>query len=153
MNKVTVSIRNAFEKFANTATKATGSTGAFIIACLIILSWAISGPVFHFSNTWQLAINTGTSVATFLMVFLIQKSQNKDSLAIQVKLNELVAANALASNRIISVEDLTEEELVGLNKYYTRLAEMTQGTGKKMHSSHSIEEAMDETPKTDEDLK
>jgi low affinity Fe/Cu permease len=153
MDKVTVSTHNAFEKFTNAATKATGSTRAFIIACLIILIWAIIGPFFHFSNTWQLVITTGTSVATFLMVFLIQKGQNKDSLAIQVKLNELVAANALASNRIISVEDLTEEELVGLNKYYTRLAEMTQGKGKKMHSSHSIEEAMDEIPGTNEDLK
>ena len=138
-------IRNIFEKFANLATKATGSTGAFIIACCIIIVWAAVGPVFHFSDTWQLVINTGTSLVTFLMVFLIQKSQNKDSLAIQVKLNELVAANALASNRIISVEDLTEEELIGLNKYYTRLAEMTQGTGKKMHGSHSIEEAMNKT--------
>src|ERR1035441_9596724 len=82
MSQITVSLHNTFEKFANVATKATGSTGAFIIACLIILIWAIIGPVFRFSNTWQLVINTGTSVATFLMVFLIQKGQNKDSLAI-----------------------------------------------------------------------
>jgi len=139
-------LQNAFEKFANLSTRTTGSTGAFIIACLVIVIWAFAGPVFGFSDSWQLVINTGTNLVTFLMVFLIQKSQNKDSLAIQVKLNELVAANALASNRIISVEDLTEDELIGLNKYYTRLAEMTQGKGKKMHTSHSIEEAMDKIP-------
>ncbi|MDB5282281.1 MAG: hypothetical protein JWO06_1356 [Bacteroidota bacterium] len=137
------SLKATFEHFATTATKITGSTGAFLIALGIVLVWAVTGPVFHYSDTWQLVINTGTSVATFLMVFLIQKTQNKDSLALQVKLNELVAANSLASNRIISVEDLSEEELDVLNKYYTKLAEMTKG-GKKIHSSHSIEEAMDQ---------
>lgn len=146
MKKIITVLQKGFEKFANISTRATGSTGAFIIACLIIIIWGVLGPLFHFSDTWQLVINTGTSLVTFLMVFLIQKSQNKDSLAIQVKLNELVAANASASNRIISVEDLSEDELARLDKYYTKLAEMTRGKSNKTHGSHSIEEAMDKTP-------
>ena len=101
--------KNISEEFAAKVTKATGSTPAFIIAFLLVLAWLVSGPFFHFSETWQLVINTGTTIITFLMVFLIQKSQNKDSLAIQLKLNELVAAHEFASNRLVSVEDLTEE--------------------------------------------
>ena len=132
---------NFFEAFAIYAAKATGSTTALIVSCVMVLAWLITGPIFHFSNSWLLAINTGTSVITFLMVFIIQKSQNKDSLAMQVKLNELVAANALASNRIISVEDLTEAELVVLNNYYTKLAAMVK-EGKVKKSSHSIEDAI-----------
>src|SRR4249920_3224156 len=97
-----------FETFSSKAIKITGSSGAFITACVLIIIWLISGPVFHYSDVWQLAINTGTTIITFLMVFLIQKTQNKDALAIQVKLNELVAANLNASNRIVSVEVLSE---------------------------------------------
>ncbi len=114
-----------FETFASKATKATGSNIAFIIACFVIVIWSLTGPIFHYSDTWQLVINTGTTIITFLMVFLIQKTQNKDAIAIQIKLNELVAANEKASNRIVSIEDLAEEELVRLNEYYTRLAEIT----------------------------
>jgi low affinity Fe/Cu permease len=111
-----------FEKFATTATKATGSNYAFIIACLAIVVWIITGPMFGYSDTWQLVINTATTIVTFLMVFLIQKTQNKDAIAIQIKHNELIAANEKASNRIVSIEDLTEEELVKVNKYYRQLA-------------------------------
>lgn len=107
---------------------------------MVILVWALSGSFFNYSDTWQLVINTGTTIITFLMVFLIQKTQNKDSIVIQIKLNELVAAEALASNRIISVEDLTEEELLILNQYYTQLAKMTQKET-NLRTSHSIEEA------------
>ena len=99
------------ERFASSVTKATGSTGAFIIAFIIVIVWAISGPFFHYSENWQLIINTGTTIITFLMVFLIQKAQNKDSLAIQLKLNELVAAHEFASNRLVNVENLSEDEL------------------------------------------
>ena len=84
---------------------------AFALASLTIIVWAVTGPVFGYSNTWQLVINTGTTIVTFLMVFLIQRSQNKDSLAIQLKLDEIVAAMAGASNRLIGCEDLNEEEL------------------------------------------
>ncbi|MFC7346737.1 low affinity iron permease family protein [Chryseobacterium zhengzhouense] len=91
--------KSIFERFANWATKFTGSSYAFLAAVAIVVIWAVSGPVFHYSETWQLVINTGTTIITFLMVFLIQKSQNKDSKAIQIKLNELIAANEKASNR------------------------------------------------------
>ena len=92
----------------------------------IILVWLITGPLFHFSDTWQLVINTGTTIVTFLMVFLIQRTQNKDSLAIQLKLNEIVAAIPGASNRLIDVEDLSEDELMKLHQFYGRLAEIAK---------------------------
>jgi len=130
-----------FEKFSSKATKITGSSGAFITASLLIIIWIVSGPVFHYSEIWQLAINTGTTIVTFLMVFLIQKTQNKDALAIQIKLNELVAANLNASNRIVSVEDLSEKELERLNEYYTKLAELTKKE-KVRKTSHSIEDTI-----------
>lgn len=134
-------ISAAFEKFANAATRATGSTTAFLLALGVIVAWVVSGPIFHFSDTWQLVINTGTTIVTFLMVFLIQKAQNKDSLALQLKLNELVAAAELASNRLVDVEDLSEEELRTLHSYYAKLSELAKKE-KQLHASHSIEEAM-----------
>lgn len=134
--------RNAgsFERFANGVTSATGSTPAFIIAISIVIIWAGTGPLFHFSETWQLVINTGTTIVTFLMVFLIQKSQNKDSLAIQLKLNELVAAHEFASNRLVNVENMTEDELKVIQKYYARLSEFTKNE-ESLQQSHSIDEA------------
>ncbi len=140
MKKKTVFKKNAFEQFAYIATKAAGSTAAFLCAAGLIVAWLISGPLFGFSDTWQLVINTSTTIITFLMVFLIQKTQNKDSIVIQVKLNELVAADGFASNRIINVEDLTEEELNILHTYYQELAEMTK-KATDIKSSHSVEEA------------
>ncbi|HZV69354.1 MAG TPA: low affinity iron permease family protein [Saprospiraceae bacterium] len=128
-----------FEIFATKATHAAGSNYAFIIACLIIVVWLITGPIFNYSDTWQLVINTGTTIITFLMVFLIQKTQNKDAIAIQIKLNELVAASDHASNRIVSVEDLSEEELIRLNTYYTKLAELMRKE-KDPKASRSIED-------------
>ena len=128
-----------FETFSAKAIRVTGSSAAFISACILILAWILSGPLFHYSQNWQLVINTGTTIITFLMVFLIQKTQNKDALAIQIKLNELVAANASASNRIVSIEDLSEEELIRLNEYYTRLAELTKKE-KNPKESRSIED-------------
>src|SRR6187401_1058573 len=99
-----------FEKFSSLITRKTGSTGAFVIACLVVVVWVATGPIFKYSDTWQLVINTGTTIVTFLMVFLIQKSQNKDSIAIQIKLNELIACNEKASNRLVDIEDISEEE-------------------------------------------
>lgn len=113
---------------------------AFTLALLIILTWIVTGPYFDFSDTWQLVINTGTTIVTFLMVFLIQRMQNKDSRAIHLKLNELVAALEGPSNRLIDVEDLTEEELEILSSYYRKLAEMAKKE-KNLAVSHSIEEA------------
>jgi low affinity Fe/Cu permease len=128
-----------FETFASLFTRATGSTSAFVIAFLIILIWGATGPFFHFSETWQTIISTGTTIITFLMVFLIQKSQNKDSLAIQLKLNELVAAHEFASNRLLNVENMTEDELKVIHKYYSKLSDFTKKE-ETMQQSHSIDE-------------
>lgn len=133
---------NLFERFSNWATNATGTPIAFICAFLLILIWAISGPFLNFSETWQLVINTGTTIITFLMVFLIQKGQNKDSKAIQIKLNELIAAHEKASNRIVDIEDLTEKELDKLHRYYQKLSELAQ-EDTNLHQSHSIDAAED----------
>jgi low affinity Fe/Cu permease len=132
--------RNILSRFASAATAWTGSTPAFVIAALIIVVWGITGPLFHYSDTWQLVINTGTTIVTFLMVFLIQRSQNKDALAVQLKLDEIVAAMEGASNRLISIEDLSEEDLKVLRIHYKRLAEMAK-QDLKITESHSVEEA------------
>jgi low affinity Fe/Cu permease len=128
------------ERFSLWVSRATGSTPAFIAAAGAIVAWLIAGPFFNFSSAWQLTINTGTTIITFLMVFVIQRAQNKESIAIQLKLNELVAAYELASNRLVSVEDLTEEELQVLQNYYRKLAEMAKRSH-NLQESHSIEEA------------
>jgi low affinity Fe/Cu permease len=128
------------EKFSYQATRATGTSVAFVIALLIIVGWAITGPIFHYSDTWQLVINTGTTIVTFLMVFLIQRAQNKDALAIHLKLNEIVAAMEGASNRLIDVEDLSEPEIDALRKYYKRLIELARQDD-QLTTTHSIEEA------------
>ncbi|HVF95710.1 MAG TPA: low affinity iron permease family protein [Flavisolibacter sp.] len=131
-----------FERMAAQITRVAGSSIAFLVALLIIIVWAVTGPIFHFSDTWQLVINTGTTIVTFLMVFLIQQSQNKDSLAIQLKLNELIAAEERASNRLIVVEDLSQDELEVLKKFYVRLSQLAR-EGNDLHSSHSVDEAED----------
>ena len=117
---------NFFERFSNWATNATGSSGAFFTAISVIIIWLITGPIFDYSDTWQLIINTGTTIITFLMVFLIQKSQNKDSKAIHLKLNELIASHAGASNRMVDIEELTEEELDHLHKFYVELSALAE---------------------------
>lgn len=114
-----------FEGLANRVTQLTGTSMAFIIAVFIIVAWAVSGPFFNFSETWQLIINTSTTIVTFLMVFLIQKSQNKDSKAIQLKLNELIASVKGASNRMVNIEDLNEDELDKLHEMYMKMAKVT----------------------------
>jgi len=128
------------ERLATGASSIAGSTNAIIIAFAVVLLWGICGPVFHYSETWQMVINTSTGVITFLIVFLIQKSQNKDSLAIQLKLNELVAAHENASNRLVAVESMTEEELKVIQKYYGKLSELARSED-NLRQSISIEEA------------
>lgn len=128
------------EQFSRKVTEATGTSTAFIIALLVIIVWIATGPSFHFSDTWQLVINTGTTIVTFLMVFLIQRSQNKDALAIHLKLNEIVAALEGASNRLIDVEDLTEAEIRTLHSHYQELVKMAKAD-LKLTQTHSIEEA------------
>jgi low affinity Fe/Cu permease len=129
-----------FEQIARYATTFTGTTAAFISAFLIIVIWLVTGPLFDFSDTWQLVINTGTTIITFLMVFLIQRAQNKDSKAIHLKLNELVASLKGPSNRLVDVEDLSEADLDLLAVYYRKLATLAK-TEKDLSISHSIDEA------------
>ena len=129
-----------FEKIAHNATIFSGSTIVFIAALFIIGGWLMCGPLFNYSDTWQLVINTGTTIITFLMVFLIQRMQNKDSRAIHLKLNELVAALKGPSNRLIDVEEMSEEEIATLSRYFKRLSEMAKKE-KDLSISHSIEEA------------
>lgn len=131
---------NFFENVSTKITNWTGSPIAFGIAALVVIVWVISGPIFNYSDTWQLVINTGTTIITFLMVFLIQKSQNKDSKAIQLKLNELIAANKYASNRMVDIEDLTESELDVLHKFYQEIADISEKDN-DIHKSHSIDAA------------
>jgi low affinity Fe/Cu permease len=139
-----------FERFASSVTQATGSSAAFMIAFFTVIIWAVSGPLFHFSETWQLVINTGTTIITFLMVFLIQKAQNKDSMSVQLKLNELIAATKGASNRLVSVENLTEDELKVLQEHYKMMAELTRQAS-DLRQSHSVEEAIKDTAEKLED--
>ncbi len=134
------SIGRWLEDFSTRVTQWTGGSLAFSLACGVILVWLVSGPIFAYSNTWQLVINTGTTVVTFLMVFLIQRSQNKESLALHLKLNEIVAAMEGASNRLIDVEDLNEDELRTLHEYYNVLASMAK-RDLRLTESHSVEEA------------
>jgi low affinity Fe/Cu permease len=129
----------SFERFASSVTKATGTTAAFMVALSIIIIWSITGPLFHYSENWQTFISTGATIITFHMVFLIQKSQNKDSLAIQLKLNELVAANEIASNRLLNAENMTEDELKVIHKYYTKLSDFAKKE-ETLQQSHSIDE-------------
>ena len=111
-----------FEKFSSAIARGTGRPAAFMIALLMVVVWGASGPLFHFSETWQLVINTSTTIITFLMVFLIQHAQNKDTVALHLKLNELISANRRANNKLINIEDLTEEELDSLKNFFVNLS-------------------------------
>jgi low affinity Fe/Cu permease len=111
-----------FSRFAKLTARATGHPAAFMIAALIILIWGITGPIFEFSDTWQLVINTGTTIVTFLMVFLIQNTQNRDSHAVQLKLDELIRAVRGAHNALLDLEELEESDLEGFRERYEQLA-------------------------------
>ena len=128
------------ERFSETVTRKSGSTPAFLAALGVVAVWATLGPVFDYSDTWQLVINTGTTIVTFLMVFLIQRTQNKDALAIHIKLNELVAAVKGASNRVVDIEALTESELQTLECHYEELARLAREEV-DITRSHSVEDA------------
>jgi low affinity Fe/Cu permease len=138
--KQTGTFGRKIETLSERVTRWTGSTSGFAFALGTVLLWAVLGPVFHFSNTWQLVINTGTTIVTFLMVFLIQRSQNKDALAIHLKLNEIVAAMKGASNRLIDAEELSEQDLRTLERYYAELAKLAK-RDVHVNESHSVEEA------------
>lgn len=141
-NKKPGNFKIAFDRFSGKVTRLAGSSMAFLSAIAIIVIWAVTGPIFHYSDTWQLVINTGTTIITFLMVFVIQQSQNKDTVALHLKLNELIAASDCTSNRLIDVEDLTEEELMVLKKFYVKLSELAKSE-KNLFATHSIDEAED----------
>jgi low affinity Fe/Cu permease len=133
-------LERRLERLSYAITRYAGSSWAFALALGVVVVWLVTGPVFKFSDTWQLVINTGTTIVTFLMVFLIQRTQNKDALALQLKLNEIVAALDGASNRLIDVEDLSEEELSVLQRHYRALVEMSKRE-LNLRTSHSVEEA------------
>jgi low affinity Fe/Cu permease len=137
---VSTSFNRHLEKLSEGVTKRAGSSWAFAIAFAVVIVWALTGPIFGFSDTWQLVINTGTTIVTFLMVFLIQRTQNKETAAMQLKLNELVAALRGASNRLIDLEDWSEAELVELHEHYRRLADLAQQE-KDTHRSLSVDAA------------
>jgi low affinity Fe/Cu permease len=132
-------ILTAFDRFASAVTRWAGTPLAFCGAVVVILAWALVGPVFGFSENWQLVINTGTTIVTFLMVFLIQQSQNKDSVALHLKLNELLASNRQASNRLVGIEELDEQDLRELADFYVRLAARAREMG-GLKEAHSIDE-------------
>ena len=132
--------RSIFASFARWIEQQLGRSTAFVLAILGVGLWAVTGPFFGWSDTWQLVINTGTTIVTFLMVFLIQRTQNKDARAIHMKLNEIVAALEGASNRLIDVEDLTEEDIETLHRHYQKLVEMAK-KDMKLTQTHSVEEA------------
>ena len=132
-------IGSRLEHFANLTSDWVGTSWAFILAFLLTVGWVVSGPIFHFSDTWQLVMNTISSIVTFLMVFLLQRAQNKDSIAAQTKLNELLAAVRGASNRLINVEETSEDEVRALHDRYAKLAERAVNSGHVCASS-SIEE-------------
>jgi low affinity Fe/Cu permease len=129
-----------FERLSGKITRAVGSAGAFYAAATVVIVWLVTGPLFNFSETWQLMINTGTTIVTFLMVFIIQQSQNKDTVAIHLKLNELIACNEKASNKLVDVEDITDQELHVLKRFYIELARVAKENN-DMYSTHSLDEA------------
>jgi low affinity Fe/Cu permease len=118
-----MSIANSFNRFAKWTSRAAGHPSGFAIAVGVILIWVVTGPIFHFSDTWQLFINTGTTIITFLMVFLIQHAQNRDTQAIHVKLDELIRATKGAHNQLIALEDQSEEELAAARQELRRVAD------------------------------
>ena len=116
----------AFRRFAEATARYAGRPGAFLLAVLLILGWALTGPIFHFNDTWQLVINTGTTIITFLMVFLIQSTQNRDTAALQIKLDELICSSK-AHNALLDLEHLDDQQLERIRRHYARLAEAARG--------------------------
>ncbi|MEP6688063.1 MAG: low affinity iron permease family protein [Gemmatimonadales bacterium] len=137
-----MNIAETFTRFAKATARSAGHPATFGIALLVILVWAATGPIFHFSDTWQLIINTGTTIVTFLMVFLIQNTQNRDSVAMQIKLDELLRAAKGAQTAMADLEDLTEEELEAFQAHYRKLAEAARS---EMRESEGLPFAKDRT--------
>jgi low affinity Fe/Cu permease len=126
-------VRNVFRIFARRSSMVLGSAWAFAVAIAIILVWGLTGPAFHYSDTWQLIINTGTTIVTFLMVFLIQNTQNRDSKAMQLKLDEIIRALKNARNELVDLEKLSDEDLEKLEKQFERLRQKAEHDGHHRH--------------------
>jgi low affinity Fe/Cu permease len=120
-------MREMFRKFAQKASNLVGSPAAFLLAVAVIVVWAVTGPVFHFSDTWQLVINTGTTIITFLMVFLIQNTQNRDAKAIHLKLDELIRSVEEARNNLVDLEDMSDDELQKLQEEFQKFRKKHEG--------------------------
>jgi low affinity Fe/Cu permease len=127
-----------FGRLASRVTNAAGSSAGFLAAFVLVIVWAATGPFFAFSAAWQMVITTSTTLITFLMVFVIQHAQNRDTLAIQLKLNELISSNSAANNRLVDIEQLTAEELAVVKKFYVKLAVHTE-TATNVRASHSLD--------------
>jgi low affinity Fe/Cu permease len=143
--KSAAKVSHLMERLAIGVTQWTGSSWAFALAALMTLLWLLSGPLFHYSDTWQLVMNTVSSIVTFLMVFLLQRSQNKDTMAMQIKLNELLAAHRGADNRLINLEDLSEEDVRALHEHYGQLLSKAERTG-QIRSRLNTSERLDGGP-------
>jgi low affinity Fe/Cu permease len=128
-------LNRLFAAFARWAAHHAGRASTFILAVAVVAAWAVTGPLFGFSDTWQLVINTGTTIVTFLMVFLIQNTQNRDTEALQLKLDELIRASAGARNRLLELEDLDEEELDRLKAGYAKLAAARPGAARQLREA------------------
>jgi|SRR5688500_5689182 low affinity Fe/Cu permease len=124
-------MNEAFRKFAQRTSQVLGTSWVFVLALLVVLAWAVSGPLFDFSTTWQLLINTGTTIMTFLMVFIIQNTQNRDAKAIHLKLDELIEAVGDARDELVDIEDATDEEIDALKQEYAGFREKAAATGGK----------------------
>lgn len=131
-----LTLNEKFRKFSVCVARFAGTPIAFTISLFVIVGWALSGPVFHFSDTWQLVINTGTTIITFLMVFLIQNMQNRDAKAIHLKLDELIRAIKGARNNLVTLENLSEEELDNLQQQFNRIAEKHRAQKAAAHTTH-----------------
>ena len=144
----------AFTKIANHVAYATGTPVAFVLCCTIVVVWAVTGPLFGFSDTWQLIINTGTTIVTFLMVFLMQNTQNRDTISIQLKLDELIRANENARNAMLSLEDLTEDQLARIKATFDRIgAKAPGGLSRKLRqASEDLEAAGEDVEQAQEKL-
>src|SRR4029077_18937712 len=132
-------IRDAFGVFARKASNILGSAWAFVLAIIIIVVWAATGPTFHFSDTWQLIINTGTTIVTFLMVFLIQNTQNRDAKAMHLKLDEIIRALKGARNQLVDLEKLSDEELDKLERQFEQLRKRAENDGKRPGQATRVE--------------
>jgi low affinity Fe/Cu permease len=129
-------MKEIFHRFSSRVATLSGAAGAFVLAFMIVIVWALTGPIFHFSDTWQLVINTGTTIVTFLMVFLIQNMQNRDSKAMQLKLDELIRATGTARNSFVDLEDMTDEDLLALDQEFHALHQKNQ-TSPLLHKLHN----------------